>query len=70
MIILYDDKLYNINLTHNEYQKIENSIPPDLFYSETTEKVFSEWEIKMTLRISLIFLIGFLITFIPAFKRK
>lgn len=65
MKVYYANKYYNISLTKQEYTNIDNNQFPTLYFSEKNKDIFSNWELRLTLRITLLFFGLFLISWFP-----
>lgn len=57
---------YEVSITRRDVKDIGLNKKPELYFSDLNDNVFSLWEIKRALRIALVFLFLFLVTFIPA----
>ena len=64
MVVKYKDKLHTISITSNEYDMIDNGKLPKLYYLENSKELFSDWTIKLKLRITVLFFSLFLASFI------
>lgn len=65
MFYTYKGKEGTISLTSKEYYGIDEQQYPELYYSERSGSVFSCWEIKMSLRIVLLFCGLLIVTVFP-----
>ncbi|GEM_PF-2086134 len=70
MEVLYKDKQYELNITKKMFEEIKVGKFPVLYYYKEKDTVFSLWEIKKSFRVTILFFIGFLLTFIPKFFIK
>jgi hypothetical protein len=64
-----DYKYFNIKgtvyITSKEFFLIEKGIFPELFYSKKNGLIFSRWEIKKSIRITVLFLVFFIVVVFP-----
>lgn len=65
MIIEYKNKRQIISITSKEFYLIENGKYPQLYYSNNSGLFFSRWNIKMALRITILFLLLSIIAIFP-----
>lgn len=65
MTVAYQAKKYDVVITSSIYEQIEENKLPSLYYSSKRDAVFSLWEKKRALRITLLFIAGCLLTFVP-----
>ncbi len=68
MTIEYQKKQHTLSITSKEYRLIEKGIFPKLFCSNTSKIVFSNWTIRMSLRISIMCLFFFIVAVFPWFR--
>jgi len=64
--IRYKDSVYVVSLRYTNYDKIDEGILPDLYYSARKDYVFDK-DTELRSRISgvILFLVNFIITFLP-----
>lgn len=65
MIIKFKNKERTISITSKEFELIENGKYPELFYSNDTDSIFSKWSIKLSLRITILFLLLSIVAILP-----
>ena len=65
MIIEYNNGERTISITSKEYDLIEKGDFPKLFYSKNTDSIFSKWSIKLSLRVSILFLLLSIVAILP-----
>jgi hypothetical protein len=61
----YNNQLKTISITSKEYDLIEMQQYPELYYSEVSDSIYSDWEKKKALRVAILFLILFLTSIFP-----
>jgi lipoprotein signal peptidase len=54
-----------VNITSQEYDLIANAKYPSLYYSKNTGLIFSKWEEKKAFRITILFLVLFIVAIFP-----
>jgi hypothetical protein len=70
MIANYNDHHYSVDITSSTYASIKEGILPELYYSSKFDTLFSQWKIKRTFRLFLLFATGFLIVLVSLFLEK
>jgi hypothetical protein len=68
LTINYLSNKYSLNITSRVYKNIQNKIYPDLYYVESKDKVISNWQMKLSKRLFILFIICLVISFIPSLK--
>lgn len=63
--VSYKQTVYKVDITRKMYNEIDRGKFPALYYSQTYNKIVSEWTIEVFMRVFVLFLILALITFIP-----
>jgi hypothetical protein len=61
----YNNHVESISITSKEYDLIEEKQYPELYYSDYSGSIYSEWEKKKALRIALLFFILFICSVFP-----
>jgi hypothetical protein len=65
MDYLYNNQRRSILITSAEYELIEESKYPDLYFSKSSGNIFSKWQIKKSYRIAILFFFLFIATIMP-----
>jgi hypothetical protein len=65
MIIEYKNRERTISINSKEYDLIEKGDFPKLFYSKNTDSIFSKWSIKLSFRITILFLLLSIVSIVP-----
>lgn len=68
MKVFYKDREYKLNITSKTFEEIGTKKFPVLYYSEQKDTVFSLWEIKKSLRVTILFFAGFILLVLPIHK--
>ncbi len=61
--IKFRNNIYHVSATSKMFYQIEEGSLPNLYYSKTNDSVFSDWTIKILLRIWFLLLIVLTTTF-------
>jgi hypothetical protein len=65
MVIKYNNNESVINITSKELDLIELGKYPELYFSKNSGIIFSKWEIKKAIRITILFFLLSIIALIP-----
>lgn len=60
MNVVYKHESYTVGITGRDYVQIDDKQFPNLFYSDTSGIVCSEWDMRVSLRVFVLFAIGFI----------
>ena len=72
MNVVYKNESYTVGITGRDYVQIDDKQFPDLFYSDTNGIVCSEWDMRASLRVFVLFSIGLIaaVTGVIWYRRK